>query len=87
LRIESLHARDHRDCQARGGVHGQVERDKAGFANGGFGKTVNGEVDATDLVSGAFEPSRGRREPEWLAAHFVRRDEEGAHPSITAGSR
>jgi hypothetical protein len=38
-----------------------------------------------DLVAGAFEPCRRRRQTERLAAHFVRRDEECPHLSITAG--
>ena len=86
LGIDALYPPDHRHRQARRGVHRQVERDQVRFMNRGLGKAVDGEIDASDIVPRSLEPRRGRRQPKWLAAELVRRDEDGLHTSITAGS-
>ena len=46
-------------CEARGGVHGEVENDQFGFAKGGFIERLAREIDAADRVSAFAEPGCG----------------------------
>ena len=85
IRIDALHALDHREGEARGGVHRQGERDGVRSADQVFREFCFGEVYGSDFVSRAHEPGLGRGEAEGLMAQLIRRDENDAQRLLLLG--
>jgi hypothetical protein len=69
--VELLHAFDHGQSQARGGVHGQVKRHQAGLTDGVFVQLLHGQIRAIDVVAVAPQPRLRGTEPERLMAKIV----------------
>src|SRR5713101_110543 len=64
-----------RHREARGRMHGHVERNQISPANGVFSKRFTREIETRYLRASVPEPRCRRRQPKRLAAQFVRRDE------------
>jgi hypothetical protein len=47
-------------------MHRQVDGDQFGFVSGGFVQGLPCKVNRYDCVAAFAQPSRGRRQPEWL---------------------
>ncbi len=86
MRVQQPHLLHGFDSQPRGRVHGQIERDQGGVAQRlDAGSGVRETSTAVHFVARRTQPRRGRGQAEWLAAQFVRRDEQYSHvPFIIA---
>jgi len=68
-----LRANDRKPLQREAGcgVHGQIEDDQSGFAEGGFVECLAGEIETMHGMLALAEPGGGRSEAKRLAAQFV----------------
>src|SRR5437773_2365281 len=78
-RVQRARVSDDRRSQPRRGVHRQMERDEVGGYEYLVSQTLLRRVDARDRPPRSVQPRRCRCEPEGLAAHFVRADENRSH--------
>jgi hypothetical protein len=62
-------------------MHRNVERDQAGLADWLFTERLAGEVEAGDRCAARPKPRRRRRQPEWLVAKLIGRNENNLHRS------
>jgi hypothetical protein len=85
--VQRAYAIDDRQRQPRRGVHRQEESDDRGVAHGRLRQTFLCEIGADHVDASLLQPRDGRREPERLAPHVVRRDEQHLHSSIVSGAR
>src|SRR5207248_11607092 len=69
--VEAPDARQSRDRQPRRRMHGDVEGNHVGGANGAFAELFAREVMASHFGTRAAEPRRRRRQPTRLAAKLV----------------
>ncbi len=81
LRRERLDARYRFHRDARGGVHGDIDRHQMGTAQHLGLQTLQREIETMHLATGALEPGGRFGQAERLAADFVGIDQDDFHAS------
>jgi hypothetical protein len=79
VRIQFANRRDQLHAKARGGVHGNVERDEIGFAYRFWTKRFPGKVEAGDYGTPGANPRRRRGQTKRLVAKLVGGDQNDIH--------
>src|SRR5262249_55959413 len=88
-RLRVLRPYDRRpfEREPRSGMHRHIENDQPRFAKRALFKRLARKIAAHNGVSALAQPGRRRRKPEWLAAQFIRGEQQNFHVwhSITRG--
>ena len=79
LRCDGLDARNRFHRDARGGVHGDIDRHHAGVAQHLGFQALQSKIEAMHFAAGACKPSGRLRRAERLAADFVGIDQDNFH--------
>ena len=70
-RVHAPKGLDEFQREARGCVHGYVERDEAGFTQSLFVQRLARQVEASNLMTALTQPSSGRSQAKGLPSQFV----------------
>ena len=87
--VLAAHSARSAERQAHGGVHRHREADRLGPLQGGGVPRLHAEVQAADLVPGAAQRGRRRRDVQRLVAQLVGGDQQDAHgrPTLARADR
>lgn len=85
--IQAANRFDELNGQPRGRVHGHVESDKLGEANGVLMEWLPRQIKRRDPVAPSAQPRRRRRQPKGLPAQLISRYQDNIHGSTSIAAR